>query len=44
MAPILMLLACCFALAVQAGPVMRYLDDAAHALHVPQAYIDGVLR
>ena len=43
MAPILLLLACGLALAVQAGPVMRYLDDAAHALHVPRAYIDAVL-
>jgi len=43
LAPILLLLAACAALTVQAGPVMRYLDDAAHALHSPRSYIDEVL-
>lgn len=43
MAPILLLLACSLALTVQAGPVMRYLDDAARALHAPRDYLDAVL-
>jgi multicomponent K+:H+ antiporter subunit D len=43
MAPIAMLLALCFALTVAAGPAMRYLGAAAHALHAPQSYIDSVL-
>jgi len=42
-APILLLIACGLALAVQAGPVMRYLDDTARALHAPAEYIDAVL-
>jgi hypothetical protein len=28
---------------VQAGPTMRYLQDAAQALHAPRAYVQGVL-
>jgi multicomponent K+:H+ antiporter subunit D len=44
LAPILLLLGVCMALAVEAGPVMRYLDDAAQALHAPRAYIEEVLR
>ena len=43
MAPIAALLALLVALAVAAGPVMRYLDDAAQALHAPHGYIDTVL-
>ena len=42
-APVAALLALCFALTVAAGPVMRYLQDAALALHSPQTYIDSVL-
>ena len=26
-----------------AGPAMRYLNEAAQALHAPQGYIDSVL-
>jgi NADH:ubiquinone oxidoreductase subunit 5 (subunit L)/multisubunit Na+/H+ antiporter MnhA subunit len=42
-APVAALLALCFALTVAAGPVMRYLQDAALALHSPQTYIDSVI-
>jgi multicomponent K+:H+ antiporter subunit D len=42
--PVLLLLAVSLALAAQAGPVMRYLDEAAQALHAPSVYIDGVLQ
>jgi multicomponent K+:H+ antiporter subunit D len=43
MAPVAVLLGLCFALTVQAGPAMRYLQDAAQALHAPRAYVQGVL-
>ena len=43
MAPIAALLALCIGLTVAAGPAMRYFQDAADALHAPQAYIDSVL-
>jgi multicomponent K+:H+ antiporter subunit D len=42
-APVLLLLAACLALTVQAGPVMRYLQATAEALHAPQGYVQGVL-
>jgi multicomponent K+:H+ antiporter subunit D len=42
-APVAGLLAVCLALTVAAGPAMRYLQDAAQALHAPQSYIDSVL-
>ena len=42
-APVAVLLALCFALTLAAGPVMRYLQDAALALHAPQTYIESVL-
>ena len=41
--PIAGLLALCFALALTPGPAMRYLHDAALALHAPQGYIESVL-
>jgi multicomponent K+:H+ antiporter subunit D len=44
MAPILLLLGCGLALTVLSGPALRYLDDAAQALHAPRVYIDEVLR
>ena len=34
-APVVLLLTLCAALTVGAGPVTRYLDDAAQALHAP---------
>ena len=42
-APVAALLALCFALTLAAGPAMRYLHDAALALHAPQTYIESVL-
>ncbi|HYH41673.1 MAG TPA: monovalent cation/H+ antiporter subunit D [Burkholderiales bacterium] len=43
MTPIVLLLAMSAMLTLQAGPAMRYLQDAADALHHPRGYIDGVL-
>ena len=43
MAPVAGLLALSFALTLQAGPAMRYLQDTAEALHAPRAYIEAVL-
>jgi multicomponent K+:H+ antiporter subunit D len=43
MAPVAGLLVLCVALTVWAGPAMRYLQDAASALHSPGAYVDAVL-
>ena len=43
MAPIVLLLALCAALTIEAAPVMRYLNDAAQALHAPRDYIERVL-
>ena len=42
MAPIAALLGLCITLTVAAGPSMRYLHDAARALHAPQTYIESV--
>ena len=42
-APVLLLLALCLALTVQAGPVMRYMQATAGSLHAPQGYVQGVL-
>lgn len=42
-APVAGLLVLCFALTVAAGPVMRYLQDAALALHTPRTYVESVL-
>jgi multicomponent K+:H+ antiporter subunit D len=41
--PIIMLLLLCAALTAQAGAAMRYLSDAAQALHAPFVYVDQVL-
>ena len=43
LAPIVLLLVLCATLTVQAGASMRYLDEAAAALHSPAPYVDGVL-
>jgi multicomponent K+:H+ antiporter subunit D len=43
LAPIILLLALCAALTVQAGASMRYLNEAARALHAPAGYITDVL-
>jgi multicomponent K+:H+ antiporter subunit D len=42
-APVLLLLAACLALTVAAGPVLRYMQATADALHAPQGYVQGVL-
>lgn len=42
-APVVLLLVLCAALTVEAGPLGRYLDAAAQALHAPSDYVDGVL-
>ena len=44
MLPIVLLLGIGLALTVLAGPALRYLDEAAQALHAPAGYIEGVLR
>jgi multicomponent K+:H+ antiporter subunit D len=41
--PIAFLLGLCLALVVQAGPVMRYMEDTAQALAMPHVYSDAVL-
>jgi multicomponent K+:H+ antiporter subunit D len=43
LAPILALLVLCAALTAAAGPSMRYLDEAAQALHEPSRYVDQVM-
>ena len=43
MAPVAMLLMLCVAITVQAGPVMRYMQATADALHAPAGYIESVL-
>jgi len=43
LAPILALLVLCAALTTAAGPSMRYLDEAAQALHEPSRYVDKVM-
>jgi len=42
-APVVLLLALCAALTVQAGASMRYFDAAAQALYAPGRYVDEVL-
>jgi multicomponent K+:H+ antiporter subunit D len=42
-APVVLLLALCAALTVEAGPLARYLHAAAQALHAPAGYVNGVL-
>ena len=43
-APAAALLAACLALTAAAGPALRYTQEAARALYVPEAYIQEVLR
>jgi multicomponent K+:H+ antiporter subunit D len=38
-----LLLTLCAAMTIKPGPAMRYVDDAAQALHAPRGYIDRVL-
>lgn len=41
--PVAFLLMLCIAMAVQGGPLMRYMEATAQSLHAPNAYVDGVL-
>ena len=41
-APVAALLLACAVITVQAGPVMRYTEATARALHDPRNYIDAV--
>jgi multicomponent K+:H+ antiporter subunit D len=43
MVPIVLLLALCAALTIKPGAAMRYVDDAAQAMHAPRDYIEQVL-
>ena len=43
MTPVVLLLALCVVLTLQAGPAMRYLQSTADSLHAPRAYIERVL-
>jgi len=42
-APIMLLLALCLALTVQAGPALRYMEATAQSLHVPRDYVRNAL-
>ena len=41
--PVVLLLLLTLGLAVKGGPVMRYMQETADALHAPSAYVRGVL-
>jgi multicomponent K+:H+ antiporter subunit D len=41
--PVVFLLLLTFGLAVKGGPVMRYMEETARAVHAPASYIDDVL-
>ncbi|WP_336490199.1 monovalent cation/H+ antiporter subunit D [Methylobacterium nigriterrae] len=43
MAPVGILIILCGILTIQAGPIMRYMRDAAEMLHTPRSYIGDVL-
>ena len=42
-APVIALLVLCLGLTVAAGPTMRFMNDAARALHEPRSYIESVI-
>lgn len=42
--PVIFLLLLTLGLAVKGGPVMRYMDETARAVHAPSSYVDGVLK
>lgn len=44
LAPVTVLLFLCVLLTFQAGPVMRYMESAAQALHQPAYYIQGIME
>lgn len=41
--PVIFLLSLTLVLSVQGGPVMRYMQDTARAVHAPSSYVEGVL-
>lgn len=41
-APVIFLLLLTLVLSVKGGPVMQYMEDAAHALYAPSSYVDSV--
>ena len=41
--PVIGLLLLTLGLAIKGGPVMRYMDDTARAVHAPSSYVDRVL-
>jgi multicomponent K+:H+ antiporter subunit D len=41
--PVIFLLLLTLVLSVQGGPVMRYMQDTARAVHAPSSYVEGVL-
>ena len=41
--PIVFLLGLTVALTVQAGPAMRFMDEASKSLHLPRDYVRSVL-
>jgi multicomponent K+:H+ antiporter subunit D len=43
-APVIILLGLCVAMTAGAGPVMRYMDDTAAALHTPAHYTRDVMN
>jgi len=44
LAPVVLLLGLCLALTLQAGPALRYAQDAAQALHAPRGHAEGAPR
>ncbi len=42
-APVMLLLAMTLAMTVQAGPIMRYMQETARILDLPESYIQGVM-
>ncbi|MCD4661104.1 MAG: cation:proton antiporter, partial [Agrobacterium sp.] len=42
-APVMLLLGLPLAMTVQAGPVMRYMQETARILDLPASYIQGVI-
>ncbi len=42
-APVMLLLAMTLAMTVQAGPIMRYMQETARILDLPDSYIQGVM-
>jgi multicomponent K+:H+ antiporter subunit D len=42
--PVILLLLLTLGLSIKGGPVMRYMEQAARAVHAPSAYIDDVMN